>query len=198
MDTLQAMETCTAMRYFREEPVPRDVLTKPVYAATRASNPGNSQGWEFLVIDDSAIKVPVGAKVISGMAPFFANRPPGQDAVEERMLAGAEQLAGNFANVPAWIVGMARNIYPPQAPQAEFMHSSIYPAAQNLIVAARAMSVGTCFTTFPSFAEAEIRELCNIPDDLHLFVYIAVGYPARDFMPVRRRPVEDVLVWNRY
>ncbi len=198
MDVLEAMETCTAMRYFKEEPVPKAELEKLIYAATRASNPGNSQGWEFLIIDDPAIKEPVGEKVLAGMAPFFEARPEGRDGVEERMLVGAEHLAKNFAKVPAWIVCMARKVYPPHDPQESFMHSTIYPAAQNLIVAARAMGIGTCFTTFPGNAEPEIRELCNVPDDLHLFVYVAVGYPEREFMAVKRKPLEDVITWNRY
>ena len=198
MDVIEAMETCTAMRYFTDMPVPKDIIEKLVYAATRASNPGNSQGWEFLVIDEPEIKEPVGAKVLAGMAPFFANRPPGQDGVEERMMTGAEHLAKQFARVPAWIVVMSRMVYPPQAPHESFMHSTVYPAAQNLIVAARSLGIGTCFTTFPANAEPEIRTLCNVPDDLHMFVYIAVGYPARDFSPVRRKPVGDVLTWNRY
>jgi len=198
MDVFKAMETCTAMRYFKPDPIPHEVLEKLIYAATRASNPGNSQGWEFLVIDDPAIKAPVGEQVLAGMAPFFAARPDGKDAVEERMLVGAEHLAKNFASVPAWIVCMARKVYPPHDPQESFMHSTIYPAAQNLIVAARAMGIGTCFTTFPGNAEPQIRELCKVPDDLHMFVYVAVGYPDRDFMPVKRKPVAEVLTWNRY
>lgn len=198
MDVIEAMETCTAMRYFKDEPVPKAVLEKLIYAATRASSPGNSQGWEFLIIDDPAIKEPVGEKVLAGMAPFFANRPAGRDGVEERMMQGAEHLAKNFAKVPAWVVGMARKVYPPQDPQESFMHSTIYPAAQNMIVAARSLEIGTCFTTFPAQAEPEIRKLCNVPEDLHLFVYIAVGYADRKFMPVKRKPVEEVITWNRY
>lgn len=198
LDVFDAMETCTAMRYFTDQPVPRESLERLVHAATRASNPGNSQGWHFLVIDDPAIKAPIGEKVRQGMAPFFASRPEGKDAVEERMFQGAEHLANHFAEVPAWIVGMARRVYPPHDPQESFMHSTIYPAAQNLIVAARAMGIGTCFTTFPGLAEAEIRALCHVPDDLHLFVFVAVGYPAREFRPVKRRPVAEVLTWNRF
>ncbi|MEM1433951.1 MAG: nitroreductase family protein [Pseudomonadota bacterium] len=198
MDVITAMETCTAMRYLKSDPVPRADLEKLIYAATRASNPGNSQGWEFLVIDDPAIKEPVGEKVLAGMAPFFAARPEGRDGVEERMMVGAEHLARNFARVPAWIVCMARKVYPPQDPQDSFMYSTIYPAAQNLIVAARSMGIGTCFTTFPGNAEPEIRALCNVPEDLHLFVYVAVGYPERAFMSVKRKPVADVVRWNCY
>ena len=198
MNVLEAMDTCTAMRYFKDQPVPAEVLEKLIFAATRASSPGNSQGWSFLVIDDPAIKEPIGKKVMEGMGPFFANRPAGKDGVEERMMLGAEHLVKNFARVPAWIVCMARMAYPPQDPQESFMHSTVYPAAQNLIVAARSLGIGTCFTTFPGHAEAEFRSLCNIPDDLHLFVYVAVGYPERRFMPVKRRPIDEVTTWNRF
>lgn len=198
MDVFEAMNSCTAMRYFQEKPITKDEIEKLIHAATRASNPGNSQGWEFLVIDDLEVKGVVGDKVMAGMRPFFENRATSDDAVEERMLSGAEHLARNFAKVPTWIVCMARKVYPPQDPQESFMHSTIYPAAQNLIVAARSMGIGTCFTTFPGAAEPEIRKLCQVPDDLHLFVYIAVGYPERAFRPVKRKPVADVITWNTY
>ena len=198
LTVLEAMETCTAMRYFKDEPVPRATIEKLIYAATRASNPGNSQGWEFLIIDDAATKAAIGSQVMEGMAPFFAQRPPGKDAVEERMLQGAEHLAKNFASVPVWIVCMARNVYPPHDPREEFMSSTIYPAAQNMIVAGRSLGIGTCFTTFPGNAEPQIRKLCNVPNDLNMFVYVAVGYPDRPFRPVKRKPLEDVVVWNAY
>ena len=198
MDVFEAMNTCTAMRYFKNEAVPRDTLKRLVHAATRASNPGNSQGWEFLILDDSLIKAKIGAKVSAGMAPFFDNRPASDDAVEERMMMGARHLAEHFAEVPAWIIGMTRNVYPPQDPQESFMASTIYPAAQNMIVAARSLGIGTCFTTFPGLAEADVRRLCNVPDDLHLMVYVAVGYPDREFKPVERKAVDDVVVGNRY
>lgn len=198
MEVLEAMDTCTAMRYFKEEPVPREDLEKLIYAATRASNPGNSQGWEFVVIDDENLKNLIGEVVLQGMAPAFANKPEGLDGVGERMYLGAEHLANNFAKVPAWILGASRKIYPPHAPEDVFMHSTIYPAGQNLIVAARSMNIGTCFTTFHRSAEPIIRKLCNVPEDVHLCLFVAVGYPERKFMPVRRKPLEDVLHWNTF
>lgn len=198
MDVLEAMETCTAMRYFTEEPVPREDLEKLIYAATRASNPGNSQGWEFVVIDDADMKSQIGEVVLEGMAPAFEHKPDGLDGVGERMYFGAEHLAKNFAKVPAWILGASRKIYPPQAPEDVFMYSTIYPAGQNLIVAARSMNIGTCFTTFHRSAEPVIRDLCNIPSDVHLCLFVAVGHPDRKFMPVKRKPVEDILHWNTF
>jgi nitroreductase len=184
------------MRYLKPDPIPRETLTRLIHAATRASNPGNSQGWEFVIIDDAGIKLRIGEAVRTGMAATFENKPPGLDAVAERMYRGAEHLARHFAEVPAWILGGARKIYPPQAPRDEFLYSTIYPAAQNLVVAARAMNLGTAFTTFQWVAEPLLREILEIPDDVRLCVFIAVGYPDRKFTSVKRRPVEDVLHWN--
>ena len=198
MDVIEAMETCTAMRYLKEDPLPRATIEQLIYAATRASNPGNSQGWEFVVIDDPEKKAAIGAAVEANMAPVFANKPQGLDGVAQRMYNGAEHLAHNFAKVPAWILGAARKVYPPHDPQDVFMYSTIYPAAQNLIVAARSMNVGACFTTFHHAAEPVIRDLCAVPDDVHLCVFIAVGYPQRQFMEVKRKPLESVLHWNRF
>ena len=198
MDTLEAMDTCIAMRYFTADPVPREQLTKLIHYATRASNPGNSQGWDFVVIDDPGVKAQIGERVREAMAPVFEGRPRNLDGVQERMYAGAEHLANNFASVPAWILGCARKVYPPHDPQDVFMYSTIYPAAQNLVVAARAMGIGTAFTTFQHTAEPLIRELLDIPADVHLCVLIAAGYPARQFARIRRRPVSEVLHWNRW
>ena len=198
MTVIEAMETCIAMRYLKEDPVPRETLQRLVYAATRASNPGNSQGWQFVVIDDQASKETIGAEVARNMAPAFANKPEGLDGVQSRMYAGAQHLANSFAKVPAWILGGGRKVYPPQAPQDIFLHSTIYPAAQNLVVAARSLNLGACFTTFHLVAETVIRTVCAVPDDVHLGVLIAIGHPQRPFTKVRRRPLQDVLHWNRF
>lgn len=196
MDVLEAMESCVAMRYLREDPVPDADLERLVYAATRASSPGNSQGWEFVVVTDATLKGKIGDAVSAAMSPIFSNLPESESGVENRMYQGAAHLAEHFAKVPAWILGCARKIYPPSAPTEAFMHSTIYPAAQNLIVAARSMGLGTTFTTFQAAAEPVIRRNLSIPDDVHLCVCIAVGYPERAFRSVRRKPVSEVLHWN--
>ena len=198
MDVVEAMETCIAMRYLREDPVSRADLERLIYAATRASSPGNSQNWEFAILTDPEIKTEIGSAVASAMAEVFAQIPEGLDGVQSRMYRGAGHLCENFAKVPAWILGGVRNAYPPSDPDEYFMYSTIYPAAQNLIVAARSMGLGTTFTTFQRVAEPAIRKCVGVPDEVHLLVLIAVGYPGRPFGPVRRKPVEDVIHWNHW
>jgi nitroreductase len=50
MDVIEAMETCSAARYLKPDPVPPDLIERVIYAATRASSPGNSQEWDFIVV----------------------------------------------------------------------------------------------------------------------------------------------------
>jgi nitroreductase len=196
VDVIEAMESCIAMRYLKEDPIPKADLERLVYAATRASSPGNSQEWDFVVISDDGPKVDIGDAVWAEMAPMFESLSTDGKISEQRMYKGAAYLAKNFAKVPAWILGCARKNYPPQAPTEAFMHSTIYPAAQNLIVAARSMGLGTTFTTFQMTAEKVIRQRLSIPSDVHLCVLVAVGYPEKSFGPVRRKPVDEVLHWN--
>jgi nitroreductase len=56
MDVIEAMETCSAARHLKPDPVPQDLIERVIYAATRASSPGNSQAWDFIVVRDPEAK----------------------------------------------------------------------------------------------------------------------------------------------
>jgi nitroreductase len=197
MDVFEAMETCIAMRYLRPDPVPRADLERLVYAATRASSPANSQLWSFIIVTDPALKsrLEEAVKAALGAASGFvpADRV---DPSLAKMYASAGHLLENFARVPAWIVGCAPNAYPPNAPDEKYVYSAVYPAAQNLIVAARSMGLGTTFTTFSLIAESGFRETLGIPEEVRPCVAIAVGYPEKGFTRVKRKPIQDVIRWN--
>jgi nitroreductase len=197
MEVFEALETARAMRYLKPDPLPEDVLRKLVWAATRASSPGNSQGWEFVVVRERAIKERLGAAVRERMGQGI-RAMPAESEMQLRMLAGANHLLEHFAEVPAWILICGRTVYPPQAPSKAMVWSTVYPAGQNLIVAARALGLGATFTTFHLAAEAEFREALGIPAEVVLGVSVAVGYPARAHGPVNRKPVEAVLHWERW
>ena len=194
MDALTAMETCRAIRYLKPDPVPEDLLRRLVYYATRASSPGNSQGWEFVVVRDRAKKQLIGSAIRAGSpgAPDTSRADP----VVRRMVRGAMHLIERFEDMPAIVFVCGRNAYPPQAPLKRFVWSTVYPAAQNLIVAARALGLGTAFTTLHEFAEPTIRTTLGIPDAVFLGVTIPVGFPDRPFGPVSRKPIDDVLHWD--
>ena len=199
MDVFEAMETCRAMRYLKPDPVDPTLVKKCVHAATRASNPGNSQGWDFVVLRDPAAKTRIGDALREKLAPVIAGMSEADaDPVGQRMYAGVSYLLDHFDAVPVFVLVCGRVVYPPQAPQAEMVPAALYPAAQNLIVAARALGLGTTFTTFHVLVESTLREVLEIPDEVRLGVMIALGWPARAFGPVRRKPVDQVMHWDRW
>jgi nitroreductase len=76
--------------------------------------------------------------------------------------------------------------------------SSVFPAVQNLLLAARAHGLGACLTSWHLFAEDEFKEIVGIPKDVKTFAVIPVGWPLRRFGPVRRRPVDEVIHRERW
>ncbi|CAB4549038.1 unannotated protein [freshwater metagenome] len=76
--------------------------------------------------------------------------------------------------------------------------SSIYPAVQNLLLAARAHGLGATLTIWHLFREADFRRVLGVPKDHGIYALVPVGYPVGRFGPVRRRAVEDVVHWERW
>ena len=199
MDVFEAMETCRAIRYLEAEPIPEDTIRKVIHAATRASNPGNSQAWDFLVLRDAERKERIGEALRKRMLPVIeALSADDKSVAGQRMYSGVLHLLRNFERVPLYILVCGRAIYPPQNPTPEMVSAALYPAAQNLIVAARALGLGTTFTTFHATAEDVVRRELAIPDDVTIGVMIAMGRPARPFGPVKRKPIDEVLHWDRW
>ncbi len=115
------------------------------------------------------------------------------DRTHRLMLDGTAHLVRTLATCPVLILVCGAPVYPYGAARDAFVWSSIYPAAQNLIVAARALGLGTVFTTFHGSAEPTIRSTLGIPDHVHIGCLIPVGWPERRFGPVNRVPYEQVV-----
>lgn len=197
MDAIEAMETCRAIRYLKPDPVPQALIERVVYAATRASSPGNSQGWDFVVVRDRAVKARIGPIVRARLGPMV-EKVPTTPASVARTVGGAKHLLETFEEVPVWIVVCGRKVYPPGAATDQMVDAALYPAAQNLIVAARSLGLGTTFTTFQLGSEKEMREILGIPEDASIAVCIALGHPDRPFGPVKRKPISEVIHWDRW
>lgn len=199
MDALEAIETCRAIRYLKPDPVPEALVEKVIWGATRASNPGNSQLWDFIVVTDHDVKQQLADLVAPAIeATAEAASQPDLPPATARMLAGAQHLGRHLADVPVLIVVCGRLGYPPNDPQEAFVWSTVYPASQNLILTARALGLGTTFTTFHSVNEDRFRAVLEIPDDVYIGTVVALGYPDRPFGPVRRKPVADVIHRDRW
>src|SRR5690606_31658584 len=160
------------------------------------SSPGNSQGWDFVVVRDPAVKARLGPVIRERLMPLVEKVPTTPGSVR-RTVEGAKHLLREFENVPVWIVVCGRKVYPPGAATDQMVDAALYPAAQNLIVAARSLGLGSTFTTLQLGSEDVMREVLGIPADVSIAVCIALGWPDRPFGPLKRKPVAEVLHWDR-
>ena len=191
------MGTARAMRYFRPDPVPQEIIDKVLWAATRASSPGNRQSWDFVVVRSVEQRARI-AKALAPRAAVSALIPVPTDPVQRRLLIGSRNLWARLGDVPVLIFVCGANRFPPDAPEERYMWSAVHSAGQNLVVAARALGVGAAFTTIHVFAESAIRSILAMPDDQHIGLTIPLGWPDRPFGPMARRPVEEVVHYDRW
>jgi nitroreductase len=190
VDVFDAMGTCRAMRYLRSEPVPDELIDKLIWAATRAPSPGNSQGWDFVIVKDPDKKRRIGDAIWSVFGSRWPDSFDDLPKSQARTMRGAYHLAKSLADSPVIILVCGEVIYPPGAESEAFVWSTAFPAAQNILVAARALGLGTVFTTFQNLAAPAIRDVLDIPSEVRMAAMIPVGWPDRPFGPVTREPIE--------
>jgi nitroreductase len=196
----EIIKTTRSMRRLKPDPVPNDLIRKILEAGVCAPSGGNMQQWRFLIIRDSKIKETVGALYKRAwderVAPRYrAGEPaPGTSRERfERMLAAAEYLAAHIHEAPVWIVPCLEGGTPTRT-----AGSSIYPAVQNMLLAARALSLGATLTTLYLQFEKEAEAALGLPPNFHSYALLPVGYPMGRFGPVRRVPLADVVYEDRW
>jgi nitroreductase len=202
-----------AMRRFKPDPVPDELLWKILDAGTKAPSGGNTQVWRFLVVRD-----PDGKRFIqerykrawdlyaqANMEAATKNPPPPEAlAARMRMARSAAQLAEHMHEVPVLLLVcmLPRADLPSIAGgrRRSFagLYASIFPAVQNILLAARAVGLGAVLTTLHLLYEDEIKARFSIPPDVEAVALLPIGYPKGKFGPTTRRPVEQVTYWERW
>ena len=204
MEFRDVVQTTGACRFYRPEPVPDAVLLRVLDAARWAPTGGNRQPVRFVVVRDPDLRrrlrdlyVPLWERY-AGRAQTRPGSPP------PRLLANADHFARHLDEIPVLIVVCALL----DEVMATDRHldrlsivggASVYPAVQNLLLAARAEGLGTALTTLLCAVEPEVRTLLAIPDGIATAATITLGYPARPF-PKRlaRRPLADLCFSDRW
>jgi nitroreductase len=202
-DIWETMWTQRAIRYFRPDPIPEDVVRKLIEAATRAPNGQNRQAWAFMVVQDAELRKRIGDEVAVkiGQQPAFKVRvdtgAKSDDRTTRLMMAGGRNLADNLASAPLFILPC---IVGPHVPGMDrlLLGSSAYLATQNVMLAARALGLGTVMTIFHVNIMESLREWLELPEDITPVALIPVGYTDAKFGPVKREPIENVTHWDRW
>ena len=165
------------MRLLKPDPVPQELIDQVLWAATRAPSPGNSQGWDFIVVDDAEPKTRIADAIRAAMAERVASMPR-PDRTTRLMLDGTAALIDTLDRAPVIVFVAGPVIYPPAAPHERFTWSALYPAAQNIVLAARALELGSVFTTLHLTAEPTVRDVLAIPESIRIAAMIPIGWPV--------------------
>ena len=188
---------------FTGEPADADVLRRILSAAHAAPSVGLSQPWDFILIEDAAIRHEFWAHVDGERRVFSASLPPERTALFDRIRVEGIREASASVIVT----------YDPDrgSPHVLGRHAiadaglySVCLAIENLWLAATAEGWGVGWVSF--YREAYLQELLSIPARIKPVAWLCLG-PVTHHQSVpdlerlgwrRREPLEAVLHHDRW
>ncbi len=201
-DLFEIMQTTRAMRRLKPDPVPDELIRKILRAGVCAANGGNTQRWRFLVIKDPKIKQRVQVYYKRAfdevIGPRYTSSAPPPGVTRERYMrqhSAVEYLTAHFHEAPVWIVACLDD---GTATPTRGSGASIYPAVQNMLLAARALGLGATLTTRHLLYEKESEAALGLPPGVHSYAIVPIGYPMGRFGPVGRGPLADIVYEDRW
>jgi len=178
-DLFESIRTTRSMRRLKPDPVPNELIRKILEAGVCAPSGGNMQRWRFLLIRDSNAKKTVGALYKRAwdeqVAPRYRAGDPAPGMSRDgflRLLDAAEYLAAHIHEAPVWIVPCLEGGTPTRT-----SGSSIYPAVQNMLLAARALGLGATLTTLYLQFEKEAEAALGLPPGVHSYACCRSAIP---------------------
>jgi nitroreductase len=207
----EALMTTRSMRRFSAEPVPDEVVEAILAAAVQASSGGNIQPYQYLVVTDPQKRAALGdlyERAWDRYRPAVeAVTPPAKTeeaaAVHRRNVEASDHLARTIGDVPVLVLVLVPRISMTlQDDDGDLdvgsVLASVYPAVQNLILAARAYGLGTTLTTVVRILEDEARAVVDVPDRYEIVALLPLGHPTGRWGVARRRPAPSLTSWNTF
>lgn len=185
MDALQAIIKRRSVRRYTDAPVSEETIQELCRIALLAPTDSMSQAWSLIAVTDAGTREALSELVIDGGAKYFAQmRPPKEGTSAEEHAAWASEYAegsiGSMRKAPAWIAGLLvpRNFMPDaQEVERDANMTSVGFMFENLMVAARAMGLGTVPMVFHRFHERRFKDLLDIPDEVEVPLLTPLGVP---------------------
>ncbi|HUT14628.1 MAG TPA: nitroreductase family protein [Anaerolineae bacterium] len=163
------IRTRRSVRLYRDDPVPRELIERVLDSARWAPSAVNSQPWHFIVVQDSQRRSAL-AKT-TGFAGVVSQ--------------------GHVAKAPV-LVALCGD----ERRSAWYVHDCCL-ASQNLMLAAAALGLGTCW--IGAFDEERAAEVLGVPDKIRVVGLITIGYPRRsDRHPTPRVSLASVVHWEKF
>jgi nitroreductase len=196
----EAMYSQRAIRSFKPDDIPEEAILRIVEAATKAPSGGNMQPWAFIVVRDTAMRGSLAEIARDAFNAMYkgalARAQPGDPPPFPRLKPMIEKIE----LIPTWIIVctvLPEGMRPENAPM---LAGSVYPAVQNLLLAARGLGIGSVLTgLFGGPQLARTAKILGTPPHVVPTAFIPLGYPDREhFGSTSRRPLVEVLHWDRW
>ena len=196
---LEGLTTTRAIRRYKDEAIPDYVLRDILFAATRAPSGSNRQPFRFLVLQDSDKAAQAKALIKQGAEAVWGTKRKAdqydqrsgaiENSPKARMARTMDAYVENFDKVPVLILPCLVRYREPTPMEG----ASVYPAVQNVLLAARALGYGGVITGFHGLVDTELKALLSIPEEVFIACTLTLGKPAGNHGPVRRRPMQELV-----
>jgi nitroreductase len=184
MDALDAIRTRRSVRKFLENPVEPEKLRAVLEAARRAPSWGNRQCWRFVVVRDPRTRARISE--LSYVEAYFATRPYKKNPAQTAL-----------AQAPVVIVACGDPAGSGNVRGERYYLADVALAAQNLMLAAHALGLGTVFVGV--FDEDRLRELLGIPVDIRVVGLFPLGYPLEpEKSGPPRKPLGEIVFHEKW
>jgi len=196
VELLEGLATTRAIRRFRPDPIPEADLAAMFFAASRAPSGSNRQPFRFVVLRDGTRSVEAKALLGTAFRRGWAVKAredrydETDDSPRARTARAMQHFVDHFESIPVVVLPCLQRYRAPTPTEG----ASVYPACQNLLLAARALGYGGVITMWHGFVEAPLKELLGIPPEVVLAATIPLGRSVGGgHGPVRRRPLPDLV-----
>jgi nitroreductase len=193
---LEGLATTRAIRRYTTDPIPDADLASILWHAGRAPSGSNRQPFRFLVLRDGPNAVAAKALLGEAFRGGWNAKRVADGYRPSRFADSMQHYVDHFEQVPV-VVLVCLQRYRAASP---YEGASVYPACQNLLLAARALGYGGALTMWHHGVEAELRDLLDIPDGVALSACITLGVPVGHHGPLKRKPVGELTfddAWGR-
>ena len=201
---LEGICSTRAIRRYLPEPVPDHVLRDVLFAASRAPSGSNRQPFRFLVLTDGPKAAAAKALIAAGARRAWDTKRStdrydqgsGADRTSRKasMARTMEAYVEHLDQVPVLILACMIRYRAGNPVEG----ASVYPACQNLLLAARALGYGGVMTSWNLLVDDELRALLTIPDEVLVAAAITLGRPQGHHGPVRRRPLDELVFLDEW
>ena len=184
------------------KPVAREVIDECLQLAVQAPTGSNTQGWRWIVIDDSDTRAALAALYRRSAEGYLSaaseQASSGADAQTQRVFSSAMYLMEHLHEVPVHLIPCIQG-NPPNGLAGAGFYASIYPAVWSFQLALRARGLGSCLTTLHLAHADEAAALLGIPEGITQTALLPVAYTVgTDFKLAKRSPVSEITHWNSW